>query len=125
MKTNTDKPAGGHRRRASGQYIVGSDRLELPRGSHFVTLPVPVEAGQLAAILVGEELMIIGRWYPGVAGCNRIVMPGLLIEDTGEVPVRVLGRVVVVDVEVKQVTDLPESEYERFFENPFPRSLDS
>jgi hypothetical protein len=79
------------------QYVVVSDRLELPKGRRFTTL-AGVEAGQLALISL-EGWLIAGRFYADVAGCDWLVLPGLLIEMTGKLSYRVVGRVVPADPE--------------------------
>jgi hypothetical protein len=102
-----------------------TDRTELPLGSSFTTLP-GVKTGDLVLVELGgvrKDWLTVGRWYPDVSGCDWIVTPGLLIQCTGAVPVRVVGRVVPVEGPPKQITNLPEDECERFFENPFPRTL--
>jgi hypothetical protein len=108
------------------EYRIVSDRTELPRGTAFTTLP-DLKKGDLALFELGgvrEDWMIVGRWYPDVAGCDWILMPGLLIQCTGAVSVKVLGGGVPSEDQPKQITDLPESEYAHLFENPFPRTLD-
>jgi hypothetical protein len=108
----------------TNEYRVVSDKLELPQGSSFYIWPARVEFGQLAAFAIGEDdFLLVGRYYPGPEGRGQITIPGYLILITGNIPVRVLGLVITCGDPPKQITDLPESEYERFFENPFPRSM--
>jgi hypothetical protein len=94
MSANTEDPtrrcvySGG-----GGEYVVNSDRFELPRGAHFVALPIQVKDGDLALIAIYDHLLV-GRWRPARAESNRIAMPGLLI--VCDVPVRIIGKVVMV-----------------------------
>jgi len=121
--TETGRPAGGYK--SGSQYIVTADDSELPKGSHFVLLPGAVRAGELALIVFAEELLITGRWFPGVDGSDWIAQPGRLIKCSGEVSVRVLGRIIPNEPPPAQITNLREGEYEHLFDNPFPRRLDS
>jgi hypothetical protein len=83
------------------RHRIITDRTELPINSYFYLLPGEVSAGELALIEFGDDPKntIVGRWYPDVAGCNWIVIPGVAIQDTGAIPVRAIGRVVPEDPE--------------------------
>jgi len=110
---------------ATGEHRIIGDESELPRGSYFYVLPVPVEKGQLALIeLRGDpEFIIVGRWFPNVLGYDWIFQRRRVIQCTSNVPVRVLGLVISVEDPPKQITNLREDEYEHLFEGPFPRTL--
>jgi hypothetical protein len=124
MSAITDKPAGVFRAPKGGEYVVSCDKLELPRGAYFVALPATkVEPGDMLLFdLAG--FLIPGRWRPNFHGSDWIDIPGYLIEITGKIPVRIVGKVVPAEIEVRQVTNLLEREYGHLFENPFPRTLD-
>jgi hypothetical protein len=123
MNTNseTQRRANGL---ALGECQVVSRKLELPQGSFFVVLRgVPVRRGDLVYFSIGRRSSV-GRWYPDV-GVQWMLQPKLRILCDGTCPLRIHGRVIPVDLPIKQITNLPTSEYEQFFHNPFPRSLDS
>jgi hypothetical protein len=96
-------------------YRVDSDALELRRGSFFTTLPCAVEAGQMGLFDLGGFLLP-GRWAPDVDGSNWILIPGHRIRLSGEMPVRIVGRVLPVEAEFKQFTPAASE---------FPRYLDA
>jgi len=102
------------------EYIVSRDVSELPKGSFFIVLPsVEVLPGQLTLIEVEGRMLILGRLHPG-----EIYLPGRVVDISG-VECRVVGPVVPVEMTIKTITNLPEAEYERFLESPFPHRLDS
>jgi len=76
-----------------GTYQVISDKLELPRGQYFITLPIPVKSGDLALFAIRENLLV-GRWLPDVAGFDCIAIPGILVQIVPEAPTRIVGAVV-------------------------------
>src|SRR5262245_7124835 len=114
------RPLTEERYNSLTNYIVTSDKMELKRGTIFTTLPnIPVERGDLALFKVSGK-PIIGRSYLGVDGAGWIELPGRQIVLSDE-PVEVIGRVVQVEpLAFKPISDLPESEYSQFFDNPFP-----
>jgi hypothetical protein len=126
MSKITGNPARPPERRYRGEYVVTCDALEIPRGSYFVTLPIPVNRGDLALFEICD-FMLVGRWYPSPDGVDWIQLPGLRIELAGEAKAsfQIVGAVAPVEMTVKTITDLREAEIERFLESPFPRSLDS
>jgi hypothetical protein len=106
----------------TNEHRVTSDETELPRGSYFYLWPATrLDPGQLAMIETPKGVRLIGRWYPAVAGCNWIVQPGRIVQDTRS-QCRILGAVIPCEDPPKQITNLSEAECERFL-NPFPRSL--
>jgi hypothetical protein len=76
-------------------YTVVTDKLELPRGAEFNVEPGPVETAELALVRIGE-FETVGRYYHDIAGCDWIIQPGLLIQVVGNVPVQVVGPVLLV-----------------------------
>jgi len=84
------------------EYRVTSEWAELPHGSLFYTLPaVDLRAGSLALFGVGEsplrpEKVIIGRWFPDIAGYNWIMQPSRLIRVAKEAVIWVIGRIVSI-----------------------------
>jgi hypothetical protein len=82
------------------EYRVVSKATELPRGSSFITVPeFPLETGSLALFATGEfpdERLIVGRWYPDVAGCDWIWQPQRWIRVARDVIVRIIGRVILL-----------------------------
>jgi hypothetical protein len=106
------------------EYFVNCDLLELPRGAAFITLPIQVGRGDLALFDL-EGHLIPGRWYPGTGGPHWIQLPGIRIEFGDHLQWKIIGKVILIDVGIKNITNLPESEYGRFLEDPFPRFLDS
>lgn len=107
------------------QYRVIGDNAELPKGAPFTTLPGPVKENDLILVEVGgdEKNLIVGRWYPNIGGCDWIKQPERLIRCTPDVPIRILGVIIPGESSPKSITNLPESEYEHLFKNPFPRAL--
>lgn len=83
------------------RYRVVSFSTELPFGCSFTTVPEhPMDIGQLALISVGErfgENLIVGRFYPDVAGYNWIRLPGRLIRVAKDIAIWILGRIVPLD----------------------------
>ena len=82
------------------EYQVVSLATELPRGSSFITVPdFPLETGSLALFATGEfpdERLIVGRWYPDVAGCDWIWQPQRWIRIARDMIVRIIGRIIPV-----------------------------
>ena len=99
-----------------------TDESELPRGSYYA-LPVPVEPGQLALIELGGKLDVVGRWYPDLNGYDWVVAPKRVIRISGNTPRRVVGLIIPSEDPPAQITNLPADEYEKFFDNPFPKAL--
>lgn len=82
------------------EYQVVSKATELPRGSSFITVPeFPLETGSLALFAAGEfpdETLIVGRWYPNVAGCDWIWQPERWIRVAHGMIVRIIGRIILL-----------------------------
>lgn len=124
MNTNTETTRRVAHQPASREYKVVSDRLELPRGSFFFVLSgVPVRSGDLVHFSIGQR-QSVGRWF-NFGGVDYIRMPGYRINCGDGSRLRIHGQVIPINQPVKQITNLPADEYERFFVNPFPRRLDS
>jgi hypothetical protein len=93
LNTKTKQPLPG--RTIGSEYLITSDKTELPRGSRVTVLPgFPVETGDLVMFQVGRHTSI-GRWLPNVASAGWIRQPGRLICVIGEVPVHVAGPVLL------------------------------
>jgi hypothetical protein len=97
------------------QYRVLTDRCELPAGAAFTTAPATGAPGELVLLQIGdnEANLAVGRFYPDAPGRGLITMPRLLIAITGEVPIRVLGRVIRCEDLPAELGDLTEDECER------------
>src|SRR5262245_60097480 len=82
------------------EYQVSGLMTELPRGSHFITVPeFPLQRGTLALFSTGEfphERLIVGRWYPDIAGCDWIWQPERWIRIARDMIVRIIGRIVPI-----------------------------
>ena len=72
-------------------YIAISSALEIPLYSLFA-LATGVETGALILARINDHL-IVGRWFPLVAGFDWIVQPGRIIRITGLAVVAILGVV--------------------------------
>jgi hypothetical protein len=93
LNTKTKQPLPG--RTIGSEYLITSDKTELPRGSCVTMLPgFPVEAGDLVPFQVGRHTSI-GRWFPSIGGFDWMQQPGRLICVIGEVPVHVAGLVLL------------------------------
>ena len=123
MTTRTHLPATA-RHRSGKQYTVerDSDHCELARGTRFTVLNIPVKRGDLCLFSL-DGFLLPGRWRPDFEGSDWVLIPGYQIRITGKIPFRILGLIVPVETEVKQITNMPESEYGQFFKNPFPHLL--
>jgi len=92
LNTQINQPLTG--RAIGSEYLITSDKTELPRGSFFRVLTgVPVEAGDLVLFQVGRYESV-GRWPPNVGGNNWIQQPGRLIACMGNTPVRIVGQAI-------------------------------
>jgi hypothetical protein len=91
LKTQIKQPLTG--RAIGSEYLITSDKAELPRGSYFTVLYIPVGFRDLALFTIGD-LPVIGRWMPDVDGFDWILVPGWRIKISGQVPVRVVGRII-------------------------------
>lgn len=76
------------------EYVIATDRLELPRHTWFTTVcRYPYEFGSLVVFEIGRRRSI-GRWFPNVGGFNWILLPGKLLCLIGRV-IRIIGEVMV------------------------------
>jgi hypothetical protein len=76
------------------EFVIATDRLELPRNTPFTTVcKFPYKTGALVMFRIGNRTSV-GRWFPGVGGCNWILLPGVLLCLVGHV-IKILGEVVV------------------------------
>jgi hypothetical protein len=84
------------------EYRVTGEWAELPLGSYFYAHPaVDLGIGMLALIGVGQsphqlEKVIIGRWYPDIAGYNWIMQPSRLIRIAKEAAIWIIARIVPI-----------------------------
>jgi hypothetical protein len=86
------------------QFRVDSDIFELPRNSFFTTIPIADPQGRLCQFDFGG-VPIVGR----LVG-DEIIIPGLQIVLTGKITVRCLGAVVPMELDFREMTDLPDIE---------------
>ena len=75
---------------------------ELPRGCPFIALAGdPIGMGELALFSVGNRFgdnLIVGRWYPSVAGYDWILQPDRLIRITKDVIIWIIGRIIPLNL---------------------------
>lgn len=91
-------------------YRVRGDNTELPCGAKVYVIPVTdIQPGQLAMYEISCEdakVEIVGR-----RDGNRINQPKRVIECEGPVSIRVVGVVVPVEDNPKEITNLNTTEY--------------
>ena len=64
-------------RKVRNEYLVVSNRLELPRNTWITTFRrFQYKFNSLIMFRIANRISI-GRWHPNVDGCNWIVMPGV------------------------------------------------
>ncbi len=107
---------------SGGTYRVNSAKLELPRGSHFAALNIPVADGDLCLFELGGHLTI-GRWTPNRAGLDWIIQPGRLIPIVGDVPVRILGKVLPVEMTARQIAASGAEDFTAIIRDDYARRI--
>lgn len=71
-------------------YKIVSSCAELSQNSLFTITGSTVETGALILAMVNDYL-IVGRWFPLVAGFDWILQPSRIIRLTGRVIVKIIG----------------------------------
>ena len=86
------------------RYRVVSHMTELNKGAPFITIAGhPVGTGELALFSVGDRFgdkLIVGRWYPGIAGYDWIAQPNRLIRITKDVIIWIIGRIIPLTLNI-------------------------
>ncbi len=71
-------------------YVTISTTVEISRCSLFTLTDTALQCGALILASINNHL-IIGRWFPQLAGVSWILQPGRIIRITGAAAVKIIG----------------------------------